>query len=254
MTSIYSFIARLLIIYLVTSLSINVNAQSPIERKASRQKTQKRPIPTSSNTSTSDDDSWLYIIGGGVVALGFIVLVLSKNNKEEEVEQEEGIDRNNLETYQAHLIQDKDVTVDKVLESIREMKPAINPERKNGFTELDIEKQMLNHLRNIYQNVRNQKQMQDSNSDGTRWIDIDVGHGKVGVEIKAWHKSVNRKKREDLLFQLNSYKESDYEKENVIAVVAGFNDIFRHPDIGKLEEEIIKRGHKFTFLNAGEPS
>ncbi len=227
------------------------SAQRKPDKTLNREDAQRRPVPTNNNATSSEDNTLLYLIGGSLVIV-IVVGVLKKLQSEESKEEEIEIDRNSLETYQAHLIQDKEVTVDKVLESIKEMRPALNPSRKNGFTELDIEKQMLKHLRNVYQNVRNQKQMQDSNADGSRFIDIDVGHGKVGVEIKVWHKSVNRKKREDLLFQLESYKLSGYEKENVIAVFAGFNDIFRHPDIGKLEQEIVKRGHKFVFLNAGE--
>lgn len=155
-------------------------------------------------------------------------------------------------TVDEHLIQDDDVDVTKVLKRVNELTPQIvtNPRRKMGFTEREIETQLLKHLQETFQSVVRQAPLTDKDVK-TRVIDLDVGRGRVGIELKIAHEVVKGDNTGELFRQLDEYRKRRYDKANVIVAIAGFEEHRRDIRMRDIEKETIKRGHKFTYLNAG---
>jgi len=154
-------------------------------------------------------------------------------------------------TGRSDLIQDADVTTSKVLKNLKEFKPEIIPNRKNGFTEKDVEKQLERYLKDIYQHVTTQHGVEGTNAKA---IDFDIGRGKVGIELKLAQEVIKEGGNDRLLGQVIKYSTRKYKDSNLIVALVGFADDLRQTALSDLEDFLNEQNVKFSFLNAGSRS
>ncbi|MBS9770540.1 MAG: hypothetical protein J7F05_08650 [Trichodesmium erythraeum GBRTRLIN201] len=118
-------------------------------------------------------------------------------------------------------ITDKFVDKDSVLDHLDEFKPKLNPKLKFGFTEKSIQKQLCDYLREYYEHVNTEYGIGGLNAIK---IDIDVGEGKVGIELKLASKLFKTSEFNRLAGQLRQYTNSKYDEDNLILGIIGTKD------------------------------
>ena len=177
-------------------------------------------------------DDELLIVGGLIL----IVLVIIFYTQKDKI------------TGDSNLIQDNAVNTSKVLKSLNEFTPSIVPNRKFGFTEKDIEKQLENHFKKIYQHVTTQHGVEGTNAKA---IDFDIGRGKVGIELKLAQEVIKEGGNDRLLGQVIKYKTRKYNASNLIVAIVGFEDEMRQTALSDLEDFLIEQKVELSFLNAG---
>ena len=130
-------------------------------------------------------------------------------------------------------IPDNEVNVDliKGLLSNYKFKPSI--ERKNGFTEKDVQKDLFNYLKSKIENVTREYALEGITGDK---IDYDIGNGKIGLELKlakSVYKAVGRNRA---LGQMVQYIKKKYKDGNFIIAVIGKaeeKDSSHHKELNK---------------------
>lgn len=149
-------------------------------------------------------------------------------------------------TTKSSKIPDSKVSVKQLLKDLKKMTLKKEPKY---YKEDDIELQLEKQLKTMYENVDKQHTL-----EGGKQIDFNIGHGKVGVELKL-AKSLYRYsvERDRIVGQLQGYIEAKYDNENLIAVVAGEK---KHLDdssnFKKVKKIIEKQGAHFIFLEIEE--
>ena len=182
------------------------------------------------------------------VAFAFILVIkmLSGNANKSGGSQDQVHQEIARKTIDPNLIQDKDVTVAKVLKSIEEFRPVINPDLKEGYTEKSMEKELDRYLKTIFQSVRGQFPLADS-----RKGDIDVGSGRVGVELKLARQLLGVQALNGLGGQLDGYVDYYKSPSKVILVVIGDENHKRDARITDVERLARKKGMEFDFILIG---
>jgi len=142
-------------------------------------------------------------------------------------------------------IKDESVTVKLVLEKIEQFKIELNPKLKLGYTEKSIQKQLDTHLKNNFEHVIREYGIEGIN--GTK-IDFDIGHGKVGLEIKLADSVYKSSGYQRMLGQLQEYTNAKYKKKNLIVLVAGSDQQKKETAmITKLKANIENNNAIFCF-------
>lgn len=181
-----------------------------------------------------DDSTTIIIIGIGVILI-LILLFAILNNPKEKV------------TQLNHLIQDNKVTVEIVYEKVKSFKPTIREDRKNGFTEKDIHKQMEKYFKDIFQNVTMEHGIESKNAKA---IDIDIANGKAGIEVKVAHELLKESGWDRAIGQVVKYQRKKYNKENLIFVVVGYESDFRNSMLSDIEDDVHNSKCLFWFSKA----
>ena len=87
---------------------------------------------------------------------------------------------------------------------------------KYGYTEKTIEKQLLGIFQEKIQHVVSQYGLDGQSGQK---IDFDIGHGKVGVEIKLANAVFKAAGQDRMVGQVQSYIQSKYNDRNLLLVI-----------------------------------
>lgn len=172
----------------------------------------------------------LIIIALLVVVAGAILAIINGNSEKV--------------TTLSHLIQDNDVTLEKVHNHIKEFKPTEVNGRKNGYTEKDIQKQLDTYLKGIYQHVTREHGVEAKNAKA---IDLDIGNGKVGVEVKIARELFKSGTWDRAIGQIVKYTKKKYKDGNFILLVVGDDDDFRNSILSEVEDDVKEHKGVFCF-------
>lgn len=154
-------------------------------------------------------------------------------------------------THNPNLIQDSAVDTNIVLEKLKQFKVKIIAGRKTGFTEKDIHKQLEIYLKEIFQTVTMEHGVDSKNSKA---IDIDIGNGRVGIEVKLAVEILKESGWDRAIGQMVKYTRLKYNQGNFIVLVVGFDDDLRNSMLSDIEDDILNNKGKFWFTNAGSRS
>ena len=91
-----------------------------------------------------------------------------------------------------------------------------NEKLKHGYTEKTIELQLEKIFQDKIQHVVSQYGLDGPSGQK---IDFDLGHGKVGVEIKLAHAVFKAASQDRMIGQIQSYIQSKYSDENLLLVI-----------------------------------
>lgn len=147
------------------------------------------------------DGSTLLIIGAAIVAF----LAFSKSSKGENSKK----------------IPNKLVTRKKVTEIISKFNPELKENLKYGYTEKSVQNQLCAHLRDYFEHVDTEYGIPGLNSTK---IDLDVGEGQVGIELKLASKVFKTAEFNRLAGQLRQYSLQRYSKDNLLLGIIGTSD------------------------------
>jgi hypothetical protein len=143
-------------------------------------------------------------------------------------------------------IEDDSITIDLILEEIKDFKVKLDPKLKLGYTEKRIQQQLDKYLKSKFVNVVREYGIEGLN--GLK-IDFDIGKGKVGIEIKLANSLFKSAGLQRLVGQLEDYIEGKYNKGNLIVLVFGEN---HHKEdrtvLEKIENKITSKGVKYKFF------
>lgn len=186
------------------------------------------------------DDSDLIIVI--VFIFGFLLIIIAFSNKKEpEVKRKKVTDRPDL-------IQDDKVTMKLVEEKIDGFKIFVNPKRKIGFTEKDVQIELESFLKDIFQNVTREHGVESKNAKA---IDFDIGNGKVGIEVKLAVEIFKEGGWDRAIGQMVKYTRLKYNNENLIFLVAGFEEDLRNSMLSEFEDDVYQNKCQFKFVSAG---
>ena len=182
----------------------------------------------------------------GIVAIGLLVVFLIRQNNSND---DEIPVQNNKVTYRSDLISDDKVTVSLVEQKLKIFNIQIVPGRKNGFTEKDIHKQLEIFLKEIFQNVTMDHGVESKNAKA---IDVDIANGKVGIEVKLASEIFKEGGWDRAIGQMVKYTRLKYKNENLIFLIAGFNEDLRNSMLSDFEDDVHSHNCKFLFKSAGD--
>lgn len=145
-------------------------------------------------------------------------------------------------------IEDKSVTVDRVLETLAGFKGT----SANGtFTEAMIQKQMFDFLQKHFVHVKREHGLEGSN---TLKIDLEVGR-KIGIEIKVASTLFKSANLHRLDGQINNYLKSKYEtaisldkSDLIVAVVGTAEDAKQRVYLDDVRDLVEKKNVSYIFL------
>lgn len=114
-------------------------------------------------------------------------------------------------------VSDAGVTI-KLVENIilDELEVTRNDKLKLGYTERSIERQLESIFQSKIQHVVSQYGLDGPSGQK---IDFDLGHGKVGVEIKLAHAVFKAAGQDRMVGQIQSYIKSKYSDDNLLLVI-----------------------------------
>ena len=114
-------------------------------------------------------------------------------------------------------IRDKYVEIETVKQVISEnFKLQRSEKLKYGYTEKAIEQQLKLVFQEKFQHVVSQHGLDGPSGQK---IDFDIGHGKVGVEIKLASSVFKAAGQDRMIGQIQSYIQSKYSDENLLLVI-----------------------------------
>ena len=139
------------------------------------------------------DDSDLIIVI--VFIFGFLLIIIAFSNK-----KEPGVKRKKV-TDRPDLIQDDKVTMKLVEEKIDGFKIFVNPKRKIGFTEKDVQIELESFLKDIFQNVTREHGVESKNAKA---IDFDIGKVIRITKLEITHSDSNCRKQHGGYIKISS--------------------------------------------------
>jgi hypothetical protein len=142
-------------------------------------------------------------------------------------------------------IRDGSVTVDNVIDHIEKFKPKRNQKLKFGYTEREIQKQLYRFLGKYYVHVTMEYGLEGL--QGTK-IDLDVGNGKVGLELKLAYAVYKSAGLQRLVGQIVEYQETKYNDDNLVVAVFGTKDEKNDRTmLKKVQERVESKDAHFYF-------
>jgi hypothetical protein len=75
---------------------------------------------------------------------------------------------------------------------------------------------------------------------GREKIDLDIGNGKVGIELKLARKLKSRNEVNRLIGQTTMYKNRKYSQNNLIILLVGNTQTYQQPYVQELKQVIEK--------------
>ena len=116
-------------------------------------------------------------------------------------------------------------------------------EKKLGkASEKQVEQWLAQKLTHYFSEVNTQFSM-----GGREKIDLDIGSGKVGIELKLAHKLKSRNEVNRLIGQTTMYKSRKYNQNNLIILLVGNTKTYDDPNVQELKQ-IIEKEALFFYL------
>ncbi|MEM8616302.1 MAG: hypothetical protein AAGF20_05140 [Pseudomonadota bacterium] len=110
---------------------------------------------------------------------------------------------------------DRNVTTEKVLQALEGFEAEREARLKHGFTERSLQMQIKSWLNNQFENVDHDSGLASIN--GLK-IDLDIGRGKVGIELKLARELFKTAHVQRLVGQIDDYLKA-YNSEDLLLVV-----------------------------------
>lgn len=152
-------------------------------------------------------------------------------------------------------IKDENLNSENFLKELKKFEMKEIPERKQGFTENDVQIQLEKFFKKHFQTVYREYALEGVN---TKKIDFDLGKGKLGIEVKLAREIIKEGSWDRALGQISKYTKKKYTDNNLVVLVAGTEEerdahkikefikdikaldgIFTYVTIKKVEEEFI---------------
>jgi hypothetical protein len=120
-----------------------------------------------------------------------------------------------------------------VLQLMQKLQPS---EKKFGkASEKQIEQWLAKKMSHYFDDVETQISM-----GGREKIDLDIGNGKVGIELKLARKLKSRNEVNRLIGQTTMYKNRKYSQNNLIILLVGNTQTYQQPYVQELKQVIEK--------------
>lgn len=115
------------------------------------------------------------------------------------------------------------------------------------LSEAEIELQLAQVLAKRFEEVNTQFLLSNSRHSRER-IDIDLGNGCFGIELKKAQSLRRSNERNRLLGQVDMYYNRGYHSENFLVVLAGKAVLEAHPAIVEIKELLKQKKTRFFYL------
>jgi hypothetical protein len=142
-------------------------------------------------------------------------------------------------------IPDSKVDVKTVIDSLKTFIVKKVENRKYGYTELDIHKTLEKHFKTIFKSVTPEYGLESKNA---RFIDFDLGNGKVGVEVKLARSIFKTSEWDRVYGQLRKYTKAKYNSENLILLVIGNSEDQDNTILHEIMEDIKELNVNYHFI------
>lgn len=192
-----------------------------------------------------DEDFAFFLLCLSLIFFFVVVIWAFSQKKAKEVET---IKRTKV-TDRPDLIQDDKVTVALVEQKLKEFSLQTVANRKAGFTEKDVHKQLERYLKDIFQNVTMEHGVESKTGKN---IDVDVANGKVGIEVKLASEIFKEGGWDRALGQMVKYSRLKYKDGNLIFLIAGFDEDLRNSILSDFEDDAHAQKCQFVFASAGQ--
>lgn len=150
-------------------------------------------------------------------------------------DKERGIDNRVIDEY---------VTVQRVLKDVK----SYSTEGTTYYAESSFEESLYDYLALKYENVHRQVSIGGVKS---LKIDLDIGNGKVGIELKIADKVTRSAEKQRLIGQLHDYTEKKYRENNLIVAVTGESKYEMDISIKEVEK-LVKNQYRCYFVFIGD--
>lgn len=117
--------------------------------------------------------------------------------------------------------------------------------------ESEIEQMLAPHLGKYFAKVSTQYPIGGGKNSRER-VDIDVGDGQVGIEIKLARLLRKSNERNRLLGQIELYKERKYKNNNLLVLIVGEADLESEANILELKKILQNKGTELFFVKVSE--
>jgi hypothetical protein len=135
---------------------------------------------------------------------------------------------------------DEVTDVEKVLKEIETFSSSV----KSLTAEWDLETELHKHLKEKFHTVERQFYLGGAKA---LKIDLDIGNGRIGVELKLASKLVDSAEKHRFIGQMLDYTSKRYKPENFILVVAGSREIRDEVSLREIRG-FVQQKSKFYFL------
>ena len=139
---------------------------------------------------------WIII---GFIVIVFIIVFSTSRNKEGKIE-------------------DGSLTSENFIDELKKFEMKEIPERKQGFTENDVQIQLDKFFKKHFETVHREYALEGVN---TKKIDFDLGKGKLGIEVKLAREIIKEGSWDRALGQISKYAKKKYTENNLIVLIAG---------------------------------
>lgn len=117
------------------------------------------------------------------------------------------------------------------------------------MSEGDVEAIIVKHLGKTFPDIQCQYSI-ELNKRSRQKIDIDIGKGQLGIEVKLAKTLKNINERNRLIGQVLFYQQIRYQKGNLLVLIVGLKSLENHIQILTLKDMISKEGNNFFYLKA----
>jgi hypothetical protein len=107
------------------------------------------------------------------------------------------------------------------LKELRKLEIKGIPDKKQGFTEKDVQDQLEKFFKKHFETVYREYALEGVNVNR---IDFDLGKGRIGVEIKLAREIIKESSWKIALGQAFKYVKKKYKEDNLIFLIAGTED------------------------------
>jgi hypothetical protein len=146
-------------------------------------------------------------------------------------------------------IEDQSVTVDRVIEILEGFKA--KSDSPETITEAQVQKQLFDYMNKHFVHVMREQGIENVNA---LKIDMDIGRGKVGIEVKLARALFKSSSLQRLVGQMDDYTENKYDDKNLIVAVFGTTDEAKERGYLKnIQEKIEAVEAKYLFLKIQSP-
>jgi hypothetical protein len=143
-------------------------------------------------------------------------------------------------------IEDQSVKMSNVIEALEEFEYKKVSRLKEGYTEKSIQNQLKTHLLKKYVHVTDEYGIEGINATK---IDFDIGHGKVGLELKLAKSLFKTSNLHRLVGQIEDYSNHKYDNDNLIVAVYGEpNHTSERTQLKRIQEKIEEKGAEFAYF------
>ena len=143
-------------------------------------------------------------------------------------------------------LSDASVSVKTVLRMLEEFEVEKSEKLKSGYTEKLVQNQLRDFLRDRIQHVSDEYGIEGINATK---IDLDIGNGKVGVELKLAKAVFKAAGQDRMVGQVNTFVKNKYDSDNLIVLIiseqAHLNDLAMRKQI---EERLFDLGVEVLFF------